>query len=68
MYLYACSPLTLPRNCGIICEPAGSNGSIRRSIDSAAAPAAPNDELLLAWVWSNYRGAISHDSALALLG
>src|SRR2546428_5032630 len=32
------------------------------------APTAPNDELLLAWVWSNYRGAISHDSALALYG
>lgn len=34
----------------------------------AVAPTAPNDELLLAWVWSNYRGAISHDSALALYG
>jgi predicted transcriptional regulator of viral defense system len=30
------------------------------------APRAPHDELLLAWVWTNYRGAISHDSALAL--
>ena len=30
------------------------------------APMSPHDELLLAWVWSNYRGAISHESALAL--
>jgi predicted transcriptional regulator of viral defense system len=34
----------------------------------ATAPPAPHDELLLAWVWSNYRGVISHDSALALFG
>src|SRR5688500_15553732 len=32
------------------------------------APYAPNDEYLQAWVWSNYRGAISHESALALFG
>lgn len=32
------------------------------------APRGPRDELLLAWVWSNYRGAISHESALALYG
>lgn len=32
------------------------------------APIAPNDDLLLAWVWSNYRGVISHESALALYG
>jgi predicted transcriptional regulator of viral defense system len=31
-----------------------------------AAPPAPHDDLLLAWVWSNYRGVISHESALAL--
>ncbi len=30
------------------------------------APIVPHDDLFLAWVWSNYRGAISHDSALAL--
>ena len=30
------------------------------------APVSPNDELLLAWVWSRYGGAISHESALAL--
>lgn len=30
------------------------------------APIGPYDELLLAWVWTNYRGAISHESALAL--
>jgi predicted transcriptional regulator of viral defense system len=30
------------------------------------APISPRDDLLLAWVWSNYRGAISHESALAL--
>lgn len=30
------------------------------------APSAPHDDLLLAWVWSNHRGAISHESALAL--
>lgn len=34
----------------------------------AIAPMAQNDELLLALVWSNYRGAISHESALALYG
>jgi predicted transcriptional regulator of viral defense system len=31
-----------------------------------AAPISPCDEYLLAWVWTNYRGAISHESALAL--
>ena len=31
-----------------------------------AAPMSPYDEYLLAWVWTNYRGAISHESALAL--
>jgi predicted transcriptional regulator of viral defense system len=31
-----------------------------------AAPMSPHDEYLLAWVWTNYRGAISHESALAL--
>lgn len=30
------------------------------------APPAPRDELLRAWVWSNYRGVVSHESALAL--
>jgi predicted transcriptional regulator of viral defense system len=30
------------------------------------APIAQNDQYLQAWVWSNYRGAISHESALAL--
>lgn len=30
------------------------------------APISPIDEYLLAWVWTNYRGAISHESALAL--
>src|SRR5687767_12129203 len=30
------------------------------------APIAENDQYLQAWVWSNYRGAISHESALAL--
>jgi predicted transcriptional regulator of viral defense system len=34
----------------------------------AVAPPAQHDDLLLAWVWSNYRGAVSHDSALALYG
>jgi predicted transcriptional regulator of viral defense system len=34
----------------------------------ASAPLSPRDDLLLAWVWSNYRGAISHESALALYG
>jgi len=32
----------------------------------AVSPTAPHDELLLAWVWSNFRGTVSHDSALAL--
>jgi predicted transcriptional regulator of viral defense system len=32
------------------------------------APRGQRDELLLAWVWSNYRGVISHESALALYG
>jgi predicted transcriptional regulator of viral defense system len=30
------------------------------------APVAPHDDVLRAWVWSNYRGAISHESALAI--
>lgn len=30
------------------------------------APYAPGDHYLQAWVWSNYRGAISHKSALTL--
>jgi predicted transcriptional regulator of viral defense system len=30
------------------------------------APISRQDELLLAWVWSNYRATISHESALAL--
>jgi predicted transcriptional regulator of viral defense system len=30
------------------------------------APISSLDEYLLAWVWTNYRGAISHESALAL--
>lgn len=30
------------------------------------APISPYDEYLLAWVWTNNRGAISHESALAL--
>ena len=30
------------------------------------APIAENDQYLQAWVWSNYRGAISHESALEL--
>jgi predicted transcriptional regulator of viral defense system len=34
----------------------------------AIAPPSPHDDLLLAWVWSNRRGVISHDSALALYG
>jgi predicted transcriptional regulator of viral defense system len=33
-----------------------------------SAPPAPQDELLLAWVWSNRRGVISHASALELYG
>jgi predicted transcriptional regulator of viral defense system len=32
------------------------------------APLSPHDDLLQAWVWSNYRGAISHESALTLYG
>lgn len=32
------------------------------------APVAGHDGLLRAWVWSNYRGAISHESALELYG
>jgi predicted transcriptional regulator of viral defense system len=32
----------------------------------ATAPIGPQDEYFLAWVWTNYRGAISHESALAL--
>jgi predicted transcriptional regulator of viral defense system len=32
------------------------------------APLSPRDDLLQAWVWSSYRGAISHESALALFG
>jgi predicted transcriptional regulator of viral defense system len=30
------------------------------------APIARHDDLLFAWVWSNYRATISHESALAL--
>jgi hypothetical protein len=30
------------------------------------APVSRHDDLLLAWVWSNYRATISHESALAL--
>ena len=30
-----------------------------------AAPISPYDEYLLAWVWTNYRGAISHDGLTA---
>lgn len=30
------------------------------------APLALNDQYLQVWVWSNYRGAISHESALSL--
>jgi predicted transcriptional regulator of viral defense system len=33
-----------------------------------AAPISAYDEYLLAWVWTNYRGAISYESALALYG
>jgi predicted transcriptional regulator of viral defense system len=29
-------------------------------------PISQYDEFILAWVWTNYRGAISHESALAL--
>lgn len=32
----------------------------------SAAPIGLYDEYALAWVWTNYRGAISHESALAL--
>jgi predicted transcriptional regulator of viral defense system len=32
----------------------------------ATAPVVPLDEYFLGWVWTNYRGAISHESALAL--
>jgi predicted transcriptional regulator of viral defense system len=32
----------------------------------AIAPLSRRDEYLLAWVWTNYRGALSHESALAL--
>ncbi len=32
----------------------------------STAPIAPHDDLLRAWIWSNYRGAVSHESALAL--
>jgi predicted transcriptional regulator of viral defense system len=32
----------------------------------AIAPLSPHDDLFQAWIWSNYRGAISHESALAL--
>jgi predicted transcriptional regulator of viral defense system len=32
------------------------------------APLSPHDDRLQAWVWSNYRGAISHESALELFG
>lgn len=32
------------------------------------APVATHDELLQALVWTNYRGAVSHDSALSLYG
>lgn len=32
----------------------------------STAPLSQRDEYLLAWVWTNYRGAISHESALAL--
>src|SRR4051794_32261598 len=32
------------------------------------APPDVDEQCLLAWVWTNYRGAISHESALALYG
>jgi predicted transcriptional regulator of viral defense system len=32
------------------------------------APRGTRDELQLAWIWTNYRGVISHDSALAHFG
>jgi predicted transcriptional regulator of viral defense system len=34
----------------------------------ARAPISQLDELFLAWVWSRYLGAISHESALSLFG
>jgi predicted transcriptional regulator of viral defense system len=34
----------------------------------ASAPVSTRDDLLLASAWSNYRGVISHESALALYG
>jgi len=34
----------------------------------ARAPISRWDEFFLAWVWSRYRGAISHESALSLFG
>jgi predicted transcriptional regulator of viral defense system len=34
----------------------------------AIAPTSSHDELFLAWIWSNYRGVISYESALALYG
>ncbi len=34
----------------------------------AVAPVHPHDDLYLVWVWTNYRGVISHESALALMG
>jgi predicted transcriptional regulator of viral defense system len=34
----------------------------------ARAPISQLDEFFLAWVWSRYRGAISHESALSLYG
>ena len=33
-----------------------------------SAPISPVDEYFLAWLWTNRRGAISHESALALYG
>lgn len=47
-----------------------STGRIERILPGVyrlrVAPISPYDEYLLAWVWTNYRGAISHESALAL--
>lgn len=34
----------------------------------SAVPISSYDEYILAWVWTNYRGAISHESALSLYG
>ncbi|MDB5059110.1 MAG: hypothetical protein JWO59_2582 [Chloroflexi bacterium] len=34
----------------------------------SVAPFSPHDDLWQAWIWSNYRGAISHESALQLFG